>query len=50
MAQKIPGASAVALGSPVWALVLLVELKTAIGFAAHLREHRAARVATQTIP
>jgi hypothetical protein len=29
-----------ALGSPVWALVLLVVLKTGIDIAAHLREHR----------
>lgn len=29
-----------ALGSPVWALVLLVALKTGIDLAAHLREHR----------
>ena len=35
------GIGVTALGSPVWALVLLVALKTAIDLYAHLREHRA---------
>ena len=29
-----------ALGSPLWALLLLVVLKTGIDLAAHVREHR----------
>jgi hypothetical protein len=36
------GMAAMALGSPVWALVLLVALKTLIDVVAHLREHRKA--------
>ena len=36
------GMAAMALGSPLWALVLLVGLKTLIDVVAHLREHRKA--------
>ncbi len=36
------GMAAQQLGSPVWALVLLIGLKTAIDVKAHLKEHRAA--------
>jgi len=40
-----------ALGSPVWALLLLVGLKTAIDVTAHLKEHRpAAAVGRETSP
>jgi hypothetical protein len=37
-----------ALGSPLWALLLLVALKTGIDLAAHLREHRNASARTKT--
>ncbi len=37
-----------ALGSPLWALVLLVVLKTGIDLAAHLREHRKAAARGET--
>jgi hypothetical protein len=37
----VGGIGAMALGSPVSALVLLVAIKTGIDVAAHLREHRA---------
>jgi len=37
-----------ALGSPLWALVLLVVLKTGIDLAAHLREHRKAAARAKT--
>ncbi|KPK09262.1 MAG: hypothetical protein AMJ64_00800 [Betaproteobacteria bacterium SG8_39] len=37
-----------ALGSPLWALVLLVVLKTGIDLAAHLREHRGAAARRKT--
>jgi hypothetical protein len=36
------GMAALALGSPVWALVLLIALKTLIDVVAHAREHRKA--------
>jgi len=39
-----------ALGSPVWALLLLVGLKTAIDLYAHLKEHRPAGATTQAPP
>jgi hypothetical protein len=35
------GLAAMALGSPVWALLLLLAMKTGIDLGAHLREHRA---------
>jgi hypothetical protein len=36
------GMTTIALGSPVWALVLLIAMKVAIDVTAHLKEHRAA--------
>ena len=36
----VGGGLVMALGSPIWALVLLVALKSAIDLAAHRRSHR----------
>jgi len=40
----VGGFGITALGSPVWALLLLVGLKTAIDLRAHLKEHRVAPI------
>lgn len=37
------GFGAMALGSPLWALLLLIALKIGLDLAAHLKEHRAAQ-------
>jgi hypothetical protein len=36
----VGGFGAMALGSPVWALVVLIAVKVALDLRAHLREHR----------